>query len=92
MHDVEVAVRDEHVEGAASDLQQLARLGNSEQQRSGGQVVVHARPKRRARVPLISGCVSFSGSDGRAGVFVPYLRCAACFETPSMVPISDHDR
>ena len=38
---------------------------------------------RSLRVPWRVGC--------QAGVVVPYLRCAACFETPRMASISDQD-
>ena len=50
-------------------------------------------PRRRpADLPLMAGTVTGVGFDVQAGVFVPYLRCAACFETPSIAPISDQDR
>ena len=49
---------------------------------------------------LLGGCGDLAGrsdvaSDAsplQAGVLVPYLRWAACLETPSMAPISDQDR
>ena len=35
---------------------------------------------------------SVESTDTYADTFAAYLRCAACLDTPSITPISDHDR